>query len=51
MEMTLGQLNGFLAATVRADLDAMARHALAMRAAQSNEDTWKAKMKEWTRGE
>lgn len=51
MEMTLGQLNGFLAATVRADIEATARAAIAVRTARSDEKTWKAKMKEWTGGE
>lgn len=51
MEMTLGQLNGFLAATVRADRESMARAALAARVARADEKTWKAKMKEWTDGE
>lgn len=51
MEMTLGQLNGFLAATVRSDLDAMARAALAARVAQADEKNWKRAMKEWGHGE
>lgn len=51
MEMTLGQINGFIAATVRADREALARAALAARVAQADEKSWKARMKEWTDGE
>lgn len=51
MEMTLAQLNGYLAAAVRAEAHAMSAAATAARVAQADEKTWSKIMRRWSRGE
>lgn len=47
MDMTLAQLNGFLAAAVRAEAAAMSASATAARVAQADDKTWTKIMRRW----
>jgi hypothetical protein len=50
MDMTLAQLNGYLAASARAESAAMTAAATAARVAQADEKTWSKIMRRWSRG-
>lgn len=50
MDMTLGQVNGYLAAAARAEVGAMSAAASAARVAQADEETWTRIMLRWARG-
>lgn len=47
MDMTLAQINGYLAAAARAEAAAMSAAATAARVAQSDEKTWTRIMRRW----
>lgn len=49
MDMTLAQLNGYLAAAARAEAAAMSAAATAARVAQADEKTWGKIMRRWAR--
>lgn len=50
MDMTLAQLNGYLAAARRAEGAALAASATAARVAQADEKTWTKVIRGWMHG-